>query len=881
MLGSRLSALLTDLGLPHAANPDPARRELAPDGPWSVPRDSVPVTVVLRVQDADPDALGAAGLHFIEGNEPVLTGTVLPASVLDVAEVPGVLSIELPGVSRPQLHESVPATHADVVRTGPLGLDGHGVIIGVVDSGIDIHHYSFRKPDGTTRLLSLLDTTAPYTLQAGGGPNAGTFTISWQPPAKNGVSPPVQTTAPPLPFNATAAQVQAALVALAAIDPGDVAVTGGPLPGAGIVVSFQGQYLNKDVEPLTVSSSVTPAPAVIAVARGHEYSAKDINDRLQEPGAPFGSWDADGHGSHVMGIAGGNGLNAGGPPGPGNCHLSGYYVGVAPGADLIAVKTTFQHEDSMRGVSYIFDRAAALTQPAVVNLSFGGETGAHDGSADQEQRYDQLLTTTPQGRAIVVAAGNDGALFDVQAPGLGANRGGGLHTLANIGANATTTIRFVIGPDDKKDDWFDFWYGGAGRLTIQLAAPAVGPGAAPQTAPVAPGDPAYTTPLAGNQLFILNATSVSSTGRHNISMRIRPPAGAVITAGYWTITLTETAGSPTDVDGWISLDKTDPHPRFSNEDQDNTRTLTIPATAHNVITVANYNHRDSKLGDSSSRGPTIDSRLPDVTKPDIAAPGTGITSVLSGASQTTACCKCCYDFYVAMSGTSMAAPHVTGIVALLLQRNRTLTFSDIRAALRNHADPPDPITGPTLPNSDWGAGVVNAEKAAQSIAAHAAAGGSPAGVLPLPAPADVRPRVPALVPDIAAMVTTGAGEPRLRDLRRAILATPAGQLVAGLISTHADEVIRLVNHERRVTIAWHRMHGPDLLQDVLRRADAGMTLPDTVQGQPVATGLARLLDQLERAGSPRLREHIGQYRELLMSLPGLNLADLGTLSWAG
>jgi subtilisin family serine protease len=869
-LGSRLSALLTDLGLPHPGNLEPVRRELSQEGPWSVPRDTTPVTVVLEVESADREALAAAGLHFIEGAEPVLTGTVLPASVLDVAEVPGVLSIELPRASRMQLHESVPATHADVVRTGPLGLDGRGVIIGVVDSGIDIHHQSFRKPDGSTRLLSLLDTTAPYTLHEAGGPTGGNFTISWQPPGKNGVTPPVQTTAQ-LSFDATAAQVQAALVALAAIDLSDVAVTGGPLPGADIVVSFQGQYLNKDTEPLTVSSGVTPAPATIAVARGREYSAADINARLQVPGAPFGSWDANGHGSHVMGIAGGNGSQAG------NCHLSDYYVGVAPGADLIAVKTTFNNTDNMRGVSYIFDRAAALNQPAVVNLSLGGETGAHDGSAPDERRYDSLLSTTPQGRAIVVAAGNDGALFDVTDPSLGPYRGGGLHTLANIAANAHTTIRFVIGPGDKNEDWFDFWYASTGRLSFQLAEP----GGATLTGPVAPGDPAYTTPLAGNQLYISSATSVSTTGRHNIAMRISPSAGGVITQGYWVITLTETAGTAVDVDGWISLEEVDPHPRFSSEDQDSTRTLTIPATAHSVITVANYNHRDNGLARSSGRGPTTDSRPAGETKPDIAAPGTGITSVLSGASQTTACCKCCYDFYVSMSGTSMATPHVTGIVALLFQRNRTLSFSDVRAALRDHADPPDPITAPTLPNADWGAGIVNADKAAQGVAAHAAAAGAPAAVLSFPVPQDVRPRVPALVPGIAAMVTTGAGEARLRDLRRAILATPAGQLAAALISTHADEVIRLINHERRVTIAWHRMHGPDLLQDLLRSADTGMTLPGTVQGQAIEPGWARLLGELERAGSPRLRSDIGQYRELLMSLPGLSLDDLGTLPWAG
>jgi subtilisin family serine protease len=873
-LGAELSALLADLGLPHPGNPDPTARELEPGGAWSAPREKTPVTVMLQVDGADRDALSAAGLHFVEGIEPVLSGTVLPAHVLDVAQVPGVLSMDLPATSQLQLHESVPATHADHVRTG-LGLDGKGVIIGVIDTGIDVYHQSFRNPDGTTRLLSLLDTTAPYTIQASGGPNGGTFTISWQPPDRNGATPPVQTTTP-LPFNATNSQVQAALVALAAIEPGDIAVTGGPLPGAGIVVSFQGQYLHKDIEPLKVIPLVTPASSIIAVVRGREYTSKEINDRIQAPGAPFGSWDAVGHGSHVMGIAGGDGSQAG------NCHLSDYYVGVAPGADLIAVKSTLQEPENIRGVSYVFAQATALTKAAVVNLSLGGARGAHDGSTTEEQQFDLLLSQHPIGRAIVISAGNDGGHFDVTTPGRERERGGGLHTLATVGHNATTILQFVIGPDDTKDDWFHLWYGGAGRLSFQLREP----GGATLTGPVAPGNPVYTTPLAGNRLRITNATSVSTTGRHEIAMRIRPPATtpparSVITPGIWTISVTETAGTTTDFDCWIKHEENDPHPRFSNADQDGTRTLTTPGTAHNVITVANYNHRDNELAKHSSRGPTIDNRPLGETKPDIAAPGTGIMSVLSGATQTTACCKCCYDFYVSMSGTSMAAPHVTGIIALMFQRNSTLTFSDVRAALRAHADAPDPITGPTLPNSDWGAGIVNAEAAVNSVPAHAAAAGSPTAVPAFPPPELVSSRVPALVPGIAATATTGAAAARLRELRRAVTASPAGQLAAALVSTHANEVIRLVNHERRVTIAWHRMHGPDLLQDILRQAEGGLTLPGTVDGQPVAPGLARLLGELERAGSERLRADIARHRKLLLSLPGLSLTDLGQLPWAG
>src|SRR5262245_59088829 len=100
---------------------------------------------MLQVEGVDRDALGAAGLYFVAGIEPVLSGTVLPAHVLDVAEVPGILSMDLPATSQLQLHESVPATLADHVRT-QLGLYAKDVIIGVVDTGIDVFHQSFRNP---------------------------------------------------------------------------------------------------------------------------------------------------------------------------------------------------------------------------------------------------------------------------------------------------------------------------------------------------------------------------------------------------------------------------------------------------------------------------------------------------------------------------------------------------------------------------------------------------------------------------------------------------------------------------------------------------------------------------------------------------------------
>jgi hypothetical protein len=73
-----------------------------------------------------------------------------------------------------------------------------------------------------------------------GSPTGGTFTLTWS----------GQTTAA-IPYNATAAQVKTALVALSNIGPGDVDVTGGPLPGTGVSVTFKGQYIGTDVAAMT------------------------------------------------------------------------------------------------------------------------------------------------------------------------------------------------------------------------------------------------------------------------------------------------------------------------------------------------------------------------------------------------------------------------------------------------------------------------------------------------------------------------------------------------------------------------------------------------------------------------------------------------------
>jgi len=87
-------------------------------------------------------------------------------------------------------------------------------------------------------------TAAVQTLSMSNNPNAGTFTLSFG----------GQVTAP-IPFNATSAQVQAALTGLATLGAGNIVCTGGPLPGANVVTTFAGQLAPGPQPTIAANSS--------------------------------------------------------------------------------------------------------------------------------------------------------------------------------------------------------------------------------------------------------------------------------------------------------------------------------------------------------------------------------------------------------------------------------------------------------------------------------------------------------------------------------------------------------------------------------------------------------------------------------------------------
>ena len=128
-----------------------------------------------------------------------------------------------------------------------------------------------------------------------------------------------------------------------------------------------------------------------------------------------------------------------------------------------------------------------------------------------------------------------------------------------------------------------------------------------------------------------------------------------------------------------------------------------PGTARRAITVGATDKFDNPAS-FSSRGPVIWNNGA-ILKPDIVAPGVAICSTRWASSWAGA--ECIDSVHVALSGTSMATPHVAGVAALLLQKNPSWTPANVKAALRSTA------LNLTQPKTMQGYGRVRALRAIQ------------------------------------------------------------------------------------------------------------------------------------------------------------------------
>lgn len=175
--------------------------------------------------------------------------------------------------------------------------------------------------------------------------------------------------------------------------------------------------------------------------------------------------------------------------------------------------------------------------------------------------------------------------------------------------------------------------------------------------------------------------------------------GAMIVSNSWGGSAPSASQDPKDnalcqvVDSWVKLGVA---PVFAaGNSGPGAKTVGLPGGCPAALTVG-ASDADDKIADFSSRGPAV-WKTGSFPKPDIVAPGVKIKSSMPGGK------------YAELSGTSMATPHVAGVVALMYQLQPKITAEQLLNVLRTSAAKigQDPNT--------FGAGRIDAFKAAQML----------------------------------------------------------------------------------------------------------------------------------------------------------------------
>ena len=446
------------------------------------------------------------------------TGAVLPGQLQD-------------GAGRPRQSVTPPAG-----QNSRNNLTGRGVLVAIVDSGIDYAHPDFRNVDGTTRILELWDQTLD--------------TI---------------------------------------------------------------------------------------------FDREDINQALQQPTESLRyeicpSRDNSGHGTHVAGIAAGNGRAS-----------NGRYRGVAFESELIIVKLGTPLESSfprttelMRALDYCVKKSVEYSKPIAINLSFGNSYGSHSGTSLLETYINDVAES---GRnVIVIGSGNDGAAALHTQGQLALGQGTGGNAGVQPSESQVEEVQLAVSEFEPTLN-VQIWKSYVDEFDITLIAPngiVVGP----------------IQPILGTTRFRIGETDLlvyfgepkPFQTYQEIYIEFLP-VSEFVESGVWRFRLIPRRIVNGRYHMWLPSGGTLNVGTAFLEPVEET-TLTIPSTAAKAITVGAYDARFNQPAAFSGRGYT---RETNQVKPDIVAPGVEITSCAVGGG------------YETRTGTSMATPFVTGGAALLMQ----------------------------------------------------------------------------------------------------------------------------------------------------------------------------------------------------------------------
>ena len=629
---AQLMPLLSPKGLSNAELYDRVFVETANDGITPTVR-----TLVRFTGDAVA-SMKALGARVTSVSGDVAAVEVPLSNLKKMTELSNVVYVESVKFVPQRLNKSVDATRAPLLRTGTApnfgGFTGKGVIVGIVDDGLDFTHQDFRKTDGTSRLLALWDQR------------------------ETGATGPVPT----------------------------------------------GFTYGGECDTASLSKARGTVGACAQPSTGN-------------------------HGTHVGGIAAGNGQQTG------NGKAAYRFVGMAPDADILAANAigggVNASDAVVDAIVWMKAKAAAVNKPVAINLSLGSYFGARDGTSNYERA---MSNAGGPGVIIAAAAGNEG--------------GDKIRALGTISAAETKTVNFKWAASVTRSQRLEMWYPGVNKYAVRITGPNC------DTGEFLVAGEFKSYPLTCGRLDITSSGINANNDDRQIFVSLNVPTDQTAAVGNWTVSIRgdEVAAANTPF-SWIGAEDSGGLEFTSNIDYIETPgILTDTSTATRNIAVGSYNTSYSwetaagpfernpsfgplnDLSNFSSRGPRRScsnlTKCPVVMKPDIAAPGAMIMAALGFDAQKPDDANTVESdgTRVAYNGTSMATPHVTGAIALMLQKDPKLTPEKVKELLFKNVQTNSFTTGlatfnaatpdnPANPNYRWGYGILDIKAAVDAIPA--------------------------------------------------------------------------------------------------------------------------------------------------------------------
>ena len=485
-----------------------------------------------------------------------------------------------------------------------LALSGRGVIVGIIDTGIDFTNPLFLDVNGNSRVGVIWDQTIP-AIQTDESEARASISDDIEHSRLNnedynaGLNPDTD-----------------------AFD--DLGVNSG--------ISFDTNVGAEGIPRVGISDNVPPNPLY-----GTVYSNAQINVALRS-GNPYSvvpSRDVDGHGTYMAGIT------------SGGIDRENDFVGIAYESEIAVVKLkeakpylkeyfgvredamAFQETDIIYAVEYLLRYARQRRMPISIYIGVGSNNGGHLGYTFLERYLDSVLENVAT--MVSVPAGNEGNER--------------LHYAGEIPENSEFELVEVNIGEGQRTLTLELWGNAPNTFAVGIDSP--GGERIERISPRFGSEELIGFPITRTTVYVVYQLVEVYSGDELIFIRINDP-----TPGIWRFRIYADEGRQRTYNIWMPLRQfLQPDTYFLRPEPENT--VTNPGNSRLVLTMTAYNHINESLYAGAGRGYTARN----VVKPSLTAPGVNVTG------------PGLYGNFVTRTGTSVAAAHSAGMLALFLQWN--------------------------------------------------------------------------------------------------------------------------------------------------------------------------------------------------------------------